>query len=66
MLEVYGQHKYFNSYSAGIDFSWQHLATKIDPRAVKVNIEHYQKISSEQIITCACVDILYHFILWSF
>ena len=41
MLWVYGQHKYVNSYSAGIDFRRQNLTsiltTKPDPRTVRVN-----------------------------
>ena len=36
MLWVYGHFKYFLSYSAGIDFRRQTLASKVDPRAVRV------------------------------
>ena len=45
MLWVYGQYKYFYSYSAGIDFSCQNLTstfwrqiltTNVDPRALRV------------------------------
>ena len=32
MLWVYGHYKYFNSFSAGIDFRRQHLTSKVDPR----------------------------------
>ena len=46
MLWVYGQYKYVDPYSVGIDFSRQNLtstdilstkACKVDPRAVRVN-----------------------------
>ena len=36
MLWVYGQYKYFYSYSAGVDFSCQNLTTNVYPRAVRV------------------------------
>ena len=32
MLGVYGNYKYFYSYSAGIDFSRQNLTTEVYPR----------------------------------
>ena len=37
MLWIHDNYKYFQSYSAGIDFSRQNLTTKVDPRAVRVN-----------------------------
>ena len=36
MLWAYDLYKYVYTYSAGIDFS--HKATKVDPRAVRVNM----------------------------
>ena len=40
MLWVYGHYKYFNSFSAGIDFRRQILTSKVDPRTemVKANL----------------------------
>ena len=42
MLWVYDQHKYVDSYSAGIDFSRQILTTKVDPGTVRVNLFYWQ------------------------
>ena len=36
MLWVYGQHKYVDSYSVGIDFSHQNPSTKVDLSTVRV------------------------------
>ena len=38
MLWVYGKYKYFNPYSAEIDFRRQILTYKVDPRTVWVNL----------------------------
>ena len=36
MLRVYDHYKYFNSYSAGIEFRRQTVTSNVDPRAVRV------------------------------
>ena len=44
MLWVYGHHKYFYTYTAGIDFTRQILMSNINPRAVKV-VFHEPKLT---------------------
>ena len=41
MLWDYGHYTFSNSYSAGIDFRRKILTSKVDPRAVRVNIPNY-------------------------
>ena len=57
MLWVYGHYKYFDSFSAGIDFRRQNLTSKVDPRAVSVNTQ----LSSTLLVQPTNCVSFYHF-----
>ena len=47
MLWVFDHYKYFDSYSAGIDFRRQKLTSKVGPRAVRVKMTFRQLVQSD-------------------
>ena len=69
MFWVYGNYKYFNSFSAVMDFSRLNLTSKVGPCAVRVNVTNLWYadikicfIAGENLHTC---DNMSHHIMYS-